>query len=90
MQKNAVVEIKYLNFFGAEDTHYMVLWGNGTIAVKTDSVDGDVITCICCDIPTWNTFTGLCQETSGVHAIYFVIEKGRIDFSEFEFKISPR
>lgn len=85
LQKNAVVGIKYLNFSGKEDALRLILRGNGTLVIKTDCIDGEIMAIISSNSADWNVCTGTCKETNGVHAIYFVVENGCIDFSEFEF-----
>lgn len=88
LQKNAAAGVKYLEFSGEEDIARLKLRGKGTLVMKTDGTGGEILASITCNSTNWKICTEKCKKTSGIHAVYFIIEDGCIDFSEFEFGIS--
>lgn len=86
LQKGAAVGFKYLTFSGNETSVDLLLRGCGKIDILKDSVKGEKIASVQVDHSDWQSCIGSCQITPGIHAVYFVIMDGCVDFSEFEFK----
>lgn len=85
LNNGGVAGVKYLLFDGDEKQVSLLTRGKGEIQICMDEPDGEVIGETKTNSDDWEICTAEICNTTGIHAIYFVVTKGRIDFSEFEF-----
>lgn len=84
--EGAVAGYKYFRFDGTEGQIRLELRGTGSIEVLADSPDagtGTVIAKADADSDTWIMETAKLRAEKGVHALYFKVKGGNLDFASF-------
>lgn len=83
MQEGAVAGFKYLVFDGDERKISLELRGTGSVNVLLDSPEGTVAASAHTDSEGWSSTEAELAKTEGVHAIYFKVSEGIVDFASF-------
>lgn len=69
-----VIEVRNVEFSGADNTLKCLVKGNGSIALRIDSKDGEDIATITSLDENWTEQTAVCNSVlNGVHTIYFIL-----------------
>lgn len=69
-----VIEVRNVEFSGADNTLKCLVKGNGSIALRIDSKNGEDIATITSLDENWTEQTAVCNSVlNGVHTIYFIL-----------------
>ena len=85
MRTGAVAGFKYFDWTEPGSALSVTVRGTGVLEIVPDSPDGDALAEIAADAPQWSVYRAEFPEITGVHALYFRVKTGRLDFSEFAF-----
>lgn len=84
LREGAVAGFKYLEFDGMENKMTVQIRGKGTIEAVLDRMDGDSIADFTSDkVGDWTKISGKIHSIQGIHALYFKVKEGILDFGEF-------
>ena len=83
MQEGAVAGFKYLVFDGDERKISLELRGIGSVNVLLDSPEGSVAASAHTDSEVWSSAEAELARIEGVHAVYFQVTEGNVDFASF-------
>jgi hypothetical protein len=89
LREGAVAGFKYFAFDGTENKIKLELRGQGIVEARLDSPDDGGIVAVAEQIESgedWKEITTDLTKTTGTHALYFSVKKGRVDFAAFEIK----
>lgn len=85
MRSGAVAGFKYFELKGTEKEITITLRGSGTMELAPDSPDGKPVGTIECEEDDWTEKRMEISCLEGVHALYFRVKEGTLDFAEFAF-----
>lgn len=86
LRKGAVAGFKYFLFDAKEEEITIELRGSGSMEVLVDSPDeekGTVIASVKAASDTWEKVSAGIKVQEGIHALYFKVKEGCVDFAEF-------
>ncbi len=86
LRTGAVAGFKYFVFDGTEDCIEIELRGTGAVEVLADAPDGEVKAVVSIDSADWDIVSGSLVGLSGIHALYFRVKEGTVDFAAFEIR----
>ena len=86
LRTGAVAGFKYFVFDGTEDCIEIELRGTGAVEVLADAPDGEVKAVGSIDSADWGIVSGSLVGLSGIHALYFRVKEGTVDFAAFEIR----
>lgn len=86
LRAGAVAGFKYFAFDGTEREIGLELRGNGVVEILLDDAEEAAIARVRCETEDWKRIFGELPAVSGVHALYFRIKTGNVDFASFEMK----
>ena len=85
MRDGAVAGFKYFALKGTEKEIAVTVRGRGALQLVIDTPDGSIAGSVECDSPEWTEKRMDISVKEGVHALYFRVKEGRLDFAEFAF-----
>lgn len=85
MRDGAVAGFKYFALKGTEKEITVTVRGRGALQLVIDTPDGSIAGSVECDSPEWTEKRMDISVKEGVHALYFRVKEGRLDFAEFAF-----
>lgn len=85
MHKGAVAGFKYFRFDGKKKTVTVTVRGKGTLELIPDGPDQTAVCEVTADSAEWTEKSMDLPPLEGVHALYFRVKEGVLDFSEFSF-----
>ncbi|CUN77263.1 hypothetical protein EAI89_13470 [Eubacterium sp. am_0171] len=87
LKTGAVAGYKYFRFDGDETTIALELRGCGTVEVHLDTPDGEKVAEVIVDSCDWKIVDTKMESCEAVHALYFIVKEGCMDFAGFEITI---
>lgn len=88
MREGAVCGFKYFRFDGDETSVSVLARGGGVIGICLDTPDGECLGRVSLEAEDWDWATILfdafeVEKVKGMHAVYFKVLEGQVDFAEF-------
>lgn len=85
MRAGTVAGFKYFQWSEAGKKVAVTVRGQGVVEIVLDSPDGEACAETVADSPRWKEYGMELPDIKGVHALYFRVREGKLDFSEFAF-----
>lgn len=85
MQKGSVAGFKYFDFEENQKCMNLELRGKGNVVIHLDHPDGMVIGTAEVNAESWVQISAKLADIIGIHALYFGIKEGWVDFASFQF-----
>lgn len=83
MHSGTVAGFKYFEFYGDETELKAEIRGHGSMEVRLDEPEGECIAVISAESEEWKQITDEIKPQKGIHALYFRVKEGILDFAMF-------